>query len=120
GRRLKVADRAGAPTAAGRPLRSPAVGERGTRGPVSARWRAAHLLALSAIAVAQPVLDLLGGSPTFFVAHTAAPAEVLLVALVVILVVPSVLIAVELAVAVVSGRWAWRVHLALVAGLGGL
>lgn len=87
---------------------------------MSARWRAAHLLALSAIAVAQPVLDLLGGSPTFFVAHTAAPAEVLLVALLVILVVPSVLIAAELAVGLLSDRWAWRVHLALVAGLGGL
>lgn len=84
------------------------------------RWRAAHLLALSAIAVAQPVLDLLGGSPTFFVAHTAAPAEVLLAGLLVIVVVPLVLITAELAVGLVSGRWAWRVHLVLVAGLGGL
>ena len=84
------------------------------------RWRAAHLLALSAIAVAQPVLDLLGGSPTFFVAHTAGPAEVLLVGLLVIVVVPAVLITAELAVGLVSARWAWRVHLVLVAGLGGL
>lgn len=83
-------------------------------------WRAAHLLALSSIAVAQPVLDLLGGSPTFFVAHTAGPAEVLLVALLAIALVPTVLIAAELVVALVSPRWAWRVHLVLVAGLSGL
>lgn len=83
-------------------------------------WRAAHLLALSSIAVAQPVLDLLGGSPTFFVAHTAGPAEVLLVCLLAIVLVPSVLIAVEVVVALVSARWAWRVHLALMAGLAGL
>ncbi len=83
-------------------------------------WRAAHLLALSSIAVAQPVLDLLGGSPTFFVAHTAGPAEVLLVALLAIGLVPAVLIALELVVALASARWAWRVHLVLVAGLSGL
>lgn len=83
-------------------------------------WRAAHLLALASIAVAQPVLDLLGGSPTFFVAHTAGPAEVLLVALLAIALVPAVLIGLELVVALVSARWAWRVHLVLVAGLTGL
>ena len=83
-------------------------------------WRAAHLLALASIAVTQPVLDLLGGSPTFFVAHTAGPAEVLLVALLAIALVPAVLIGLELVVALVSARWAWRVHLVLVAGLTGL
>ena len=88
--------------------------------PVRLRWRCAHLVALSALAVAQPVLDLLGGSPTFFVAHTAGPAEVLLVAVLVIALVPAALIALEVVVALISARWAWRLHLVLVGGLGGL
>lgn len=87
---------------------------------MSLPWRAAHLIALSAIAVTQPVLDLLGGSPTFFVAHTAGPAEVLLVGLLAITVVPVALIAVEVLVTLVSRRWGWRLHLVLVVLLGGL
>lgn len=88
--------------------------------PLSLPWRAAHLIALSAIAVTQPVLDLLGGSPTFFVAHTAGPGEVLLVGLLAIAVVPVVLIALESVVSLVSRRWGWRLHLALVVLLGAL
>ena len=104
-----------------RPLPSAGVGEREPqRSRVPIRWRAAHLLALSSIAVAQPVLDLLGGSPTFFVAHTAGPAEVLFVALLILALVPTVLIALELLVALLSARWAWRLHLGLMGGLGGL
>lgn len=88
--------------------------------PVRRRWRAVHLVALSAIAVAGPVLDLLGGSPTFFVAHSAGPAQILLVGALVVAVVPLVLIATEVVVSMVHPGWGWRLHVALVAALGGL
>ena len=42
-----------------------------------------HLAVLWAFAVAQPVYDLLGRNPTFFVAHRAGPADLVLFALVV-------------------------------------
>lgn len=86
--------------------------------PVGPGWRATHLVALSALAVTQPVLDLLGGSPTFFVAHTAGPGRVLLVALLVIGVVPALLIALELLVSLVHAGAGWRLHLVLLGLLG--
>ena len=88
--------------------------------PVGLGWRCAHLVALSALAVTQPVLDLLGGSPTFFVAHTAGPAQVLLVCLLAVAVVPVVLIALEVLVSLVNAGWGWRLHVGLIGALGGL
>lgn len=88
--------------------------------PVSLAWRGVHLVALSAIAVTQPVLDLLGGSPTFFVAHTAGPFRVLLVCLLTIVVVPAVVISAEVVVTLLHRGWGWRLHLLLVALLGAL
>lgn len=40
------------------------------------RWTALHVAGLWAVAVAQPLLDLLGKGPTFFIAHRADPVEV--------------------------------------------
>lgn len=80
----------------------------------------AHLVALCGIAVTQPVLDLLGGSPTFFVAHTAGPGRVLLVCALVVGAVPLVLIGLEALVSAVHRGWGWRLHLLLVGLLGGL
>ena len=88
--------------------------------PVGLGWRCAHLLALSALAVTQPVLDLLGGSPTFFVAHTAGPAQVLLVCLLAVAVVPVVLITMEVLVSLVHAGWGWRLHIGLIGALGAL
>ena len=79
--------------------------------PVSAPWRAAHVLALSSLAVTQPVLGVLGDNPTFFVAHHADRGEVLLVSGLVVFTVPVALIAVELLVGSVRRAWAWPVHL---------
>ena len=79
--------------------------------PVSGPWRAAHVLALSSLAVTQPVLGVLGDNPTFFVAHHADRGEVLLVSGLVAFAVPVVLIAVELLVGLVRRAWAWPVHL---------
>ena len=79
--------------------------------PVSGPWRAAHVLALSSLAVTQPVLGVLGDNPTFFVAHHADRGEVLLVSGLVAFAVPVALIAVELLVGLVRRAWAWPVHL---------
>ena len=87
---------------------------------VPLRLRAAHVVALSALAVAQPLLDVLGQNPTFFVAHHAGRGQVLLTALVVALVPPAVLVGVEALVQLVAPRWAWRVHLVLLGALAAL
>ncbi|RPJ77417.1 MAG: hypothetical protein EHM24_00125 [Acidobacteria bacterium] len=53
-----------------------------------------HFLGLSALSVAQPLLQLCGQSPEFFIAHRARSVDLLLVVAGVVLIVPSVLIAV--------------------------
>lgn len=66
---------------------------------------ALHLFGLWAVAVAQPLLDLLGRNPTFFIAHRADPLEVIALAGVLVLAVP-----VALAGAIwLAGRLAGRV-----------
>ena len=52
---------------------------------------ALHVAALWAIAVAQPLFDLLGNNPEFFVAHRAGAADVLAVTLALALLPPSLL-----------------------------
>ena len=60
-----------------------------------------HVLGLWAVVVAQPLFDLLGANPEFFVAHGAGRAELLAVVSAVVLLVPAVLVAVV-----------WLAHLA--------
>lgn len=91
-----------------------------TEPPVTGTWRAAHLVALTSLAVTQPLLDVLGQNPTFFVAHGAGRAQVLLVVALAMVVVPAVLITVELVVRMVRSAWAWPVHLGLVGALATL
>ncbi len=50
-----------------------------------------HVAALWAIAVAQPLFDLLGANPEFFIAHRAGRAEILLLTLALAVLLPSVL-----------------------------
>src|SRR5688572_20864851 len=50
-----------------------------------------HVAALWAIAVAQPLFDLLGDNPEFFVAHRAGAADVVLLTLTLAVLLPSVL-----------------------------
>ncbi len=88
--------------------------------PVNGWWRAGHVVALSGLAVTQPVLGVLGDNPTFFVAHGAGPGSVLFAALLAVVVVPAVLIAVEVAVGLVRPAWTWPVHLVVVGLLAGL
>jgi hypothetical protein len=83
-------------------------------------WRAAHLFALCGIAITQPVLDLLGGSPTFFVAHTAGPARIMFVCLLAVAVVPAVLIAIEGLLHLVWRPASWWFHLLAIGALSAL
>ena len=53
-----------------------------------------QILGLSAIAVAQPLLYLLGQGPQFFIAHRASPVDLLLVVAALVLVLPGVLLVV--------------------------
>jgi hypothetical protein len=71
-----------------------------------------HLLALWALAVAQPLLNLLGQTPEFFVAHHAERAEILLVVAGLVIVLPCLLIA----VARLGGVYAHRIVLTLLVG----
>lgn len=80
----------------------------------------AHLAALSAFAVAQPLFDLLGKSPDFFAVRGSTRWDIVLFALAVVLVPPAVLIAVEALASVVSRPLQRALHLVFVAGLAGV
>jgi hypothetical protein len=82
--------------------------------------RAAHLFGLWAVAVAQPLFDLLGRHPEFFAAHGAGRVEIVVFGLALILVPPALLLAAELAARAISHRAAAMVHIAFVATLAGL
>jgi hypothetical protein len=72
------------------------------------------------VAITQPVLGILGDNPTFFVAHGSGPRAVFAVGLLVVLLVPALLLAVEGLVTLVRPRWSWPVHLVVIGLLGGL
>src|SRR3954468_6994230 len=79
--------------------------------------RGAHLAALSALAFAQPLFDILGKNPAFFAVRGSSSGEIVAFALALTLLPPLVLIAVEFAVGLVSAAAAWALHLVFVAEL---
>lgn len=79
-----------------------------------------HLCALSTLAIAQPLLDLLGRNATFFSVRDAGPLEVVTFALVVTLGPPAALFLLELLVLPISRRARRGLHLVFVGGLGAL
>lgn len=80
---------------------------------------APEVVALATLAVAQPLLDLFGKNPEFFVASDAGVADVVAFALGVLLVVPLVLLAIEAACFALGGPAAGaRVHQVVVGLLG--
>jgi hypothetical protein len=79
-----------------------------------------HLAALWAFAVSQPLFDLLGKNPEFFVAHQAGRTEIFLIVLGVALLPPTALLAV-VGLARLAGRGAETAVLgAIVAALAGM
>lgn len=79
-----------------------------------------QLFALSSLAVAQPLLDILGQFGEFLVAHQLEPVEILTVALVLVAVLPLALWMVVLLAFQVSARGAGWLHLVFAGALAGL
>ena len=65
---------------------------------------ALHIFILTSFAIAQPVFDLWGRNPTFLVAHRAMPAQVLLLASLVLLIPPALLLTIKHGLAAISNR----------------
>ena len=76
-----------------------------------------HVAVLWAFAVTQPLLDLLGGAPEFFVARENSRADILVLALGLTLVPPLLLMVVELVATLISRGLGRIVHLIFVGGL---
>ena len=79
--------------------------------------RGAQLVVLSAFALAQPLLDILGRNPEFFAVRRSTSWQIVLFALALVLVPPAVLLAAELLVGLASRAAAEIVHLVFIAAL---
>jgi hypothetical protein len=79
-----------------------------------------HLAVLWSFAIAQPLLDLLGDNPEFFVARENTRGDILVLVFVLVLVPPLVLTALEALATLASERARQTVHLVLIAGLTSL
>jgi hypothetical protein len=77
----------------------------------------AHLAALSALAFAQPLFDILGKNPAFFAVRDSSSREIVLFAVALTLVPPALLLGAELVVGLVSEAAARMVHLLFIGGL---
>jgi hypothetical protein len=88
--------------------------------PGDAWRRLAELLALTAFALAQPVLDTTGRSPDFFLYRQASPGELRLLLLLVVLAPPLAIWLAEQAVGLASRAAAKGLHLFAVAALFGV
>jgi hypothetical protein len=80
----------------------------------------AHLAVLSALALAQPLFDILGRNPTFFAARGSTSTEIVLFAIGLVVLPPFVLTLAEVAVTFVSRPASRLLHLVFVASLGAL
>ncbi|MBA3614252.1 MAG: hypothetical protein H0W49_15345, partial [Nitrospirales bacterium] len=76
-----------------------------------------HLFALAGLAIAQPLYDLLGQNPEFFVSHKASPGLIIGMVFVLSIGVALGLVLVELAAWLVGERVRRRMHRVLVFGL---
>ncbi|CAN5227338.1 hypothetical protein BH18ACT14_BH18ACT14_18380 [soil metagenome] len=79
-----------------------------------------HLAVLSSLALAQPVLDILGRNPAFFAVRGSPGTQIVLFALAITLGLPALLVLVELLVRAISPRLADALHLLFVAALATL
>jgi Sulfatase len=80
---------------------------------------ALHLFALAALAIAQPVYDLLARNAAFFVVRRSETVDILLLVAALSVLVPAVLVVTEIAAARVSRRLGRGLHLAFIAVLAG-
>jgi hypothetical protein len=92
--------------------------ERVRRIPVGVWWGLVELVALTGLAVAQPLLDVTGKAPDFFLLHRSDRAQILLLVALIVAAPPLVLWTVEVLAWLAAGEPARRlVHLAMVTGL---
>jgi Sulfatase len=77
-----------------------------------------ELFALTGLVVAQPLLDVTGRAPDFFLFHRAGRGQILLLVAMIVLLPPVLLWLVEVAARLIAGERVWRlVHLAVLSGL---
>ena len=81
--------------------------------------RGLHLVVLWSFAVAQPLFDLLGRTPEFFVVRGSTTLDIVTFGLALVLVLPALLLGVEILAGLASRRASAWLHLALVALLAG-
>ncbi len=72
------------------------------------------LLGLSSLAIAQPLLDVLGRAAEFFIASRAKPLDLVLLVILLCLIIPGVLIGLELLSGMLGKRARAKVHLVFV------
>jgi hypothetical protein len=96
----------------------PAVAARDQGALRSLRRAGVHLIALSSLAFAQPLLDVLGRYPAFFAAHDVTRWGVVAFALAVLLGPGLILLGIEALAALVDRRAGRVVHLVLIGALG--
>ena len=90
----------------------------GRRLPVGVWWGLLELFALTGLAVAQPLLDVTGKAPDFFLLHRSDRAQILLLVALIVLVPTALLWAAEVLAWLVAGERVRRlVHLVWVTGL---
>jgi hypothetical protein len=80
--------------------------------------RGAQLLAVSGFAFAQPLFDILGKNAEFFAVRGSTPSDIVLFALFVTFAPALILLAIEVAVELITRRDAVVLHYAFLAGLG--
>jgi hypothetical protein len=83
-------------------------------------WSFLELCALTGLVAAQPLLDVIGRSPEFFLFRQADSTDIVLFAVAITLGPPSALLALEIVASLLGRRVRRAVHLVLVAGLLGL
>jgi hypothetical protein len=83
-------------------------------------WDYAHLAVLSSFALAQPLFDLLRGSPEFLAARGALGFDVVSFAVILVTLPPALLLACELLAGLIDRRARRGLHLAFVATLAAL
>src|SRR5512133_3475830 len=90
----------------------------GRRIPVGVWWGLVELVALTGLAVAQPLLDVTGKAPDFFLLHRSDRAQILLLVALIVLAPTALLWAAEVLAWLVAGERVRRlVHLVWVTGL---
>src|SRR3954451_11400865 len=103
--------------AAGTPAAQPRVSAAPTQARERVPIRGLHLGVLYALAVSQPLLNLLGNNADFFTSRQLTSGKVLWFAFVVALGIPLILYAIDTIAGLISERGGWIVHLVLVFGL---